>query len=205
MDNIDTSSTSRMKTSLQDIRKSLEKYITQEDQNEKIYDILNILEQESMTAKLIKESKLGKVVNQVKEKYEKISNEISTKAKHILIHWKKLIEASNVTDKHHISHHKIDPAQFKTDDNVDIQDDTELDRLKVIIGTLPTIRKSIYQIFYNLLIDSTDNLHSMSIAIKIEDALNQQSCNDATSKAYNNKAKSLLFNLKKNNVCLKLT
>ena len=195
---------SRVKTNLHDIRKSLEKYINQEDQNEKIFDILNILENENLTAKLIKESKLGKIVNQVKEKFDKVSNDISNKAKNILIQWKKIIEHGNHSsnDKHSI-HHKIDSANFNTDTSaIGNQNDLDLNKLKATIEMLPTIRKSIYQIFYNLLIDSTDNYHAISIAIQIEDALNQQSCNDASSKNYSNKAKSLLFNLKKNDVSI---
>lgn len=240
------------------MKKSLEKCLAAKDNIdnhiEPIADILAVLEHEQLTAQLIKDLKLGKIVNQVKERYEKIAGDLSNRAKLLLLRWKKIIEESthahggtsisstsggngvktdrshsqsltqsqdSKTSDHHGSKarreddHKPKAASVKLDNNIQpvqfVKSTTNNDgsnnkrvmssKQREVVDSLIALRRSIFQLFHDSFHQTCHDEHrSATLAIDIEEALHQQSIQNNSSNTYSSKAKSLLFNLKKNEV-----
>ena len=112
----------RVTQQLHDIRHSLEKDI-KDGNEEHILDLLCALETIPMTPALIKESKLGKVVALVKDKFDSSSSKVGGKSRSILVAWKKVMESTKAGNhsKGAIQHKtpgsprtSIEPAPFDT-------------------------------------------------------------------------------------------
>ena len=201
----------RMETELLEIKRSLEKALTEAENTEQIFDLLSALERTVLTPKLIKETKLGNVVASVRSKL-KGNAKICEKAVSLLASWKKIIESSMKSssttdgkDKDHIKkeHNKPNNATFVTTSNSSGGDTSlKLDKnaIQTKIQQLPPSRKSIYNILFSTLSVANTNDITSSVAMNIEEAINSQLSAESNLKAYTNKAKSLAFNLKKNNV-----
>jgi len=227
----------RRRESIYEMKKSLEKCLAAKDNIdnhiEPIADVLAALDSEQLTAQLIKDLKLGKIVNQVKERYEKTAADLSNRAKLLLLRWKKIIEESthgngvksdhshtqshgSKTYDHHGSNndHKAKVPSVKPVDNIvqpvqfvkSAPKDVVSKRVMSIqqreaVDSLTNLRRSIFQLFHDSFHQTCqDDNRSAALAIEVEEALHQQSTCDSSSNTYSTKAKSLLFNLKKNEV-----
>lgn len=199
--------TSHIKQKLIDIRKALEKVVHDEhkpDHEEQVLDELGVLESISMTAELIKESKLGKVVSSVKDKFENISASVSSKAKHILLNWKKIVEESQKAQKPAPTH----SSSSKTGESVakfnlaTYPESRSAEDLKSYISNLSSTRQAIVKIFTNCFKDSTSEGRAEAAGASIERELDIAFPADSTltSKQYSARAKLLSFNIKKNEV-----
>jgi len=239
----------RNRESIYEMKKSLEKCLAAKDNIdnhiEPIADVLAALEHEQLTAQLIKDLKLGKIVNQVKERYEKTAGDLSNRAKLLLLRWKKIIEESShvhgtstsgngvktdhsqsqsqgsKTSDHQGSKARrdddskpkaalgkldniIQPVQFvKSVPNNDSDGKKRVmsSQQKEVVDSLTALRRSIFQLFHDSFHQTCHDDHrSATLGIDVEEALHQQSIQSNSSNTYSSKAKSLLFNLKKNEV-----
>lgn len=237
------------------MKKSLEKCLAAKDNIdnhiEPIADVLAVLEHEQLTAQLIKDLKLGKIVNQVKERYEKTASDLSNRAKLLLLRWKKIIEESthgrgtsisstsgngvktdqsqsqsqsqeSKTSDHHggkarrDDDHKPKAASVKLDNIIHPvqfvksapKNDSSSNKgvmsskQREVVDSLTALRRSIFQLFHASFHQTCHDDHrSATLGIDVEEALHQQSIqSNSSSNTYSSKAKSLLFNLKKNEV-----
>jgi hypothetical protein len=190
---------SRIKQSLTDMRKSLEKLLLEDNEEEQIFDELTVLASIPVTADLIKESKLGKQISLIKEKYDSKSTKVTNKAKEILIAWKKIMEHhKSVPDetKHHVVEN-VAKFNSKTDASIAAHPD-----MRGYISLLTATRKSIVGVFTNIFKVSVNPGMAEGIAVGIEEALNNAFPSDVstTTKQYTVRAKLLSFNIKKNDV-----
>lgn len=201
---------SRIKQQLVEMRKSLEKLLVEEDEEEKLLDELVVLSAMPMTAELIRESKLGKVISNVKEKFDQKSHKIASKAKEILVDWKKIVEqqkfaAAISTSTASASHteHKHHTAELAATFNTKASEvSTSHPDFKAYLSTLTPTRKAIVLVFTNTFKTSANPAMSEKVAIGIEEALEGQfpSGDVSTAKQYTVRAKLLTFNIRKNDV-----
>jgi TFIIS helical bundle-like domain len=82
---------------IQDLRKSLEKAVKGNESAGAVMDILLAIETLKMTPDLIKDSKMGKVLVSIRTKFSAedslpASNDVTNKARDILVEWKKIVE-----------------------------------------------------------------------------------------------------------------
>ncbi len=205
----------RVKETLGEIRKSLEKLLNDETEDERIRDELAALAEIPMTPELIKDSKLGKIILNIREKYDSKDANISNQAKSILIGWKNIIEkhkhvaSSSSAVKDDNGGSKTDTHKGLTSANVakfnlstSVSSPSKPD-MKAYISQLPATRAAIVNVFSNIFKASANPAMSDSIAVGIEEAMQEQFPLDssASAKHYNVKAKLLSFNIKKNQVC----
>jgi len=189
------------------IRKSLDKLIHEESsQAEEVLDQLTALGQLFLPAHTIKELKLGNLLNNVKNKYKTTMPGVSEKATSIMVEWKKIMAEASVAGKHkspkdggkaHEHQHKhVEVAEFHTSSSVSAACSIFSSSS---IAALPPARKSMFTIFvtsFEPACKTTEEAHS--VALRVEDALNSHISSQTRLKEYTNKAKSLMFNLKKN-------
>ena len=219
----------RISTDLHDIKKQLEKCLPEINHEEQIYDLLCALDRIPLTPKLIKETKLGNVVSSIRGKFKESDPKISEKAISLLSSWKKLVEASMSEKRHVVAesgdqekhdkhekherhekhekkviHEKPTTANFVQPSSTPSSNfgAAKLDQLAVneTISRLPASRKIVFNIFLNTLKPSCAADLASSVALRIEEALFEQFQSDL--RGYTNKAKSLSFNLKKNEVSM---
>lgn len=186
----------RLKQLLLDQKKVLEISVSIQSQEEllnheeEVHSVLLAMEQCAITAKLIKDLKLGKLVAALKNKFEAASPKVSAKCKDILINWKKVAESSK-GDKAKGQNPVTDGGAISLKLKVPAGKSSQLEK-----PPLPKSRTAIIQIFTNSLKLSTDDSKAEEIAIDIETALND--LHIYTDKVYSSKAKTLSFNMKKN-------
>lgn len=167
---------------LMGLRKSLEKVVDDHSEQERIADELDAIAALKVTPNMIKDSKLGKILLKIREKFDK-SSSISNKAKDILINWKRIVEGNQKefsvkADTKVTIHRKPDfPVEYR--------------------NSLTSLRKSMVSIFQGIFKESPA---SEQISFHIEKALHDNFSSDSQQKTYNAKAKQLSFNLKKNEV-----
>ena len=207
----------RVSVELHDIKKSLEKCLPEINHEEQIFDLLCALDRIQLTPKLIKETKLGNLMSSIRNKFKETDIKISDKASALMSSWKKLIEVSmkekshpetaehNKHDKKEDYHHaKAVTANFVQSTPVTSSGaaSSKLDQstLNLAVNSLPASRKIVFNIFLNTMKPSCSAEAATSVALKIEEELYQQFPSEAMLKGYTNKAKSLSFNLKKNDV-----
>lgn len=200
--------TSHIKQKLVDIRKALDKVVHDDhkpDHEEQVMDELAVLESITMTAELIKESKLGKVVSSIKDKYENVSSKVATKAKEILLHWKKIMEDHQKSLKAPSQAHS---SSSKTGESVakfnltTYPDNNNNEDLQSYVNSLSASRQAIVKILTNCFKDVTTQKNAESIGAGIERELDLAHPADSsvTTKQYSARAKQLSFNIKKNEV-----
>jgi len=207
----------RVSTELHDIKKSLEKCLPEVAHEEQIFDLLCALDRIQLTPKLIKETKLGNLMSSIRNKFKETDPKISEKASALMSSWKKLIEVSMKEKSHPESghdkhdkkddHHHAKPAtanfvQPAPASSSGASSSSKLDQstLNHAVNSLPASRKIVFNIFLNTMKPSCSAEAATSVALKIEEELYQQFPSEAMLKGYTNKAKSLSFNLKKNDV-----
>jgi hypothetical protein len=195
---------------LHETKKSLDKLL-QETQIDPVYimDILNDIALTNMTTELIKDSKLGKTIASIIEKFDE-GSEVKQKAKDILTLWKKIIASkgsseSKTTKPNIAKSEKNEKGKLKSKSDIDV-DSKLIQNIHSIdvpdTSVLSLTRRKIYQIFASTFKISTNQKDAESIAAKIEKSLDEHfPCDDAkTNKAYKAKAQSLTFNLKQSEV-----
>lgn len=209
----------RASAGLHEIKKSLEKCLPEINHEEQIYDLLCALEKIQLTPKLIKETKLGNLMSSIRNKFKETDPKISEKASTLMAAWKKLIEVSmkekttesgeqSKKDDHH-HHAKAVTANFvqatSATSNSALSSKLDQSTLNQAVNSLPASRKIVFNIFLNTLKPSCAIETATSVALKIEEELYQQFPSEAQLKGYTNKAKSLSFNLKKNDVSVSIS
>lgn len=203
---------SRAEAELYEIKRSLEKSLAEAGHEEQIFDQLGALERAHVTPKTIKETRLGNTLAAVRGKFKTTDAKIAEKAAAIMANWKKIMEANmNKTAEDHGDGHK----EVKKDVNhkpaavsfVSVSSSSgsggthmDLASVEAKVNALPAARKTVYNILLTTLTESTPRNVAGSVALHIEEALNNSLSADSALKAYTNKAKSLAFNLKKNDV-----
>lgn len=208
--------TSHIKQKLVDIRKALDKVLHDDhkpDHEEQVLDELSALESITMTAELIKESKLGKVVSSIKDKFETVSTKVASKAKEILLHWKKIVEdhqkAQKASSQSHSSSSKTGETGVAKFNLTTYSDTHNANELKSYVLSLSASRQAIVKIFTNCFKDNTTKSNADRIGVSIERELDLVFPADSTvtAKQYSARAKLLSFNIKKNEVwiCILLT
>lgn len=199
----------RVVIELHDIKRSLEKCLQQDTNEEQISDLLSALERLQVTPKLIKESKLGNVIATIKSKFKATAPKLSEQAVQLLASWKRLVESS--TTEHHAEAVKDDkkdkpsPAKFVAPSSSSSRSAVDASAVSSNVNSLPANRKSIYTILLNTLKPACPEPVAMNVALQIEAAICAQFPVDSQLKAYTNKAKTLSFNVKKNEASLLFT
>lgn len=85
----------RLLTDVQELRKNLDKAVKSNEIPGKILDILKALEKVPFTPELVKESKIGKTLMSVKQKYSSepsVSKDVADAALNMMVRLKKLVE-----------------------------------------------------------------------------------------------------------------
>jgi hypothetical protein len=199
----------RIAEELSQIKRTLEKSLKSSDSDEKVFDLLNVIEGTQMTAQLIKESKLGKVISSIKDKFKESNPKISEKAISLMVSWKRTIEASQKPDtnasvaKHEKTEHTasiVKPAAAQFNQASSSQDKRPTG---VVINALPQARRTIFNILLNTLkSDSCAPEIATPVALRIENSINEAHPVESNNKLYSQKAQTLCFNLKKNEVSI---
>eukprot|EP00428_Durinskia_dybowskii_P060534 CAMPEP_0170377652 /NCGR_PEP_ID=MMETSP0117_2-20130122/12387_1 /TAXON_ID=400756 /ORGANISM="Durinskia baltica, Strain CSIRO CS-38" /LENGTH=289 /DNA_ID=CAMNT_0010632965 /DNA_START=45 /DNA_END=914 /DNA_ORIENTATION=+ len=201
---------SRVEVEVHEIKHSLEKHLNEINNEEQIFDLLCALERIQFTPKLIKETKLGNLVATIRGKFKSSQPNISDKAVSLLAGWKKMIEIaqnkksngdSTVSkDKRKDNNDKPTTAKFVTGNSHNNNSLGKLDSsiAHEKINSLSAPRRTIYNILYTSISANIPPEVAISVALNIEEALNKQTPAETMLKAYTSKAKSLAFNLKKN-------
>ena len=206
----------RVTAELHDIKKSLEKCLPEINHEEQIFDLLGALDRIQLTPKLIKEMKLGNLMSTIRNKFKESEPKISEKAAALMASWKKLIEMSMAenrqaeTGEHDKkeTHHslKVPTANFvqPAPPTSSSQKGSKLDQhsLNASVNALAPSRKIVFNIFLNTLKPSSTLENATAVALRIEEELFAQFPSESMIKGYTNKAKTLAFNLKKNDVSL---
>ncbi len=200
----------RVVLELHEIKRSLEKCLQQDTKEEQISDLLGALERLQVTPKLIKESKLGNVIATIKSKFKTSAPKLSEQAVQLLASWKRLVESSAAAAEHHAEagkddkKHQPSPAKFVAPSSSSSKS-VDASAVASAVNRLPASRKSVYTILLNTIKPACPEDVAMNVAIQIEAAVSTQFPVDSMLKAYTNKAKTLSFNLKKNEVNLHYT
>ena len=167
-------------------------------------DTLSALLVASVTPDLIKELKLGKIVSTLKEKLESVvndksarpdaiskANKLSGRCKEILLIWKRLIDEVRVADARKIKSTVIDGTKAVLVSPLQ----TTMD-----VAALSVARKQVLAILTNNL-KNGDKSNANSVADRIASAIEAEiHSKHSNEKDYLAKAKSLSFNMKKNEV-----
>ena len=205
---------SRVEVELSEIKRSLEKCLHELNNEEQIFDLLSALERVQFTPKLIKETKLGNVVATIRGKFKTINTKITDKSHALMASWKSIMDAAaksehstDAKDKEKEAKkekpHKPEPVSFSTSSSSSSYSSSgkvDMNAVQGKVNHLPVSRKSIYNILLATISPACAHETACSVALSIEEALNKQHPADSQLKAYTNKAKSLAFNLKKNEV-----
>lgn len=185
-----------------------------------------------ISANLIKELKLGKIISSLKEKLDKlisdssnnekviaVSQALSSSCKEVLLSWKRMIEskkkeeeslpAALATDHIDVAAKSAEAvsADYKPSlpDTISSESKKEAKKsqssqLANAMSELPANRRQVLVVLSNALkLTAKDSTASDSAAIRVEEAISTHNSNE---KNYLAKAKTLLFNLKKNEVRL---
>jgi len=193
---------------------------------ERILDTLTALSSTDVTSDLIKELKLGKAVSSLKEKFDTISTSqesssdstttakaFSLQCKDILLKWKRIVEASSSITKLEkkeppapvasvsICQQSPTATQTQITESSGVKSFTALNIVD-ISSSMSVARRQVLGIISKSLKGPTRkaSVNTDSIAIDVEEAIHSQFLSN--EKDYLAKAKSLTFNLKKNEVCV---
>jgi hypothetical protein len=203
---------SRVEAEMHEIKRSLEKCMAESEHDEQIFDELCALERVQVTPKVIKDTKMGNTLAAIRGKFKASNGKIADKAAALMAAWKKIMEASMQKGDGHgtegqketkkESHHKPPIANFVSPSSSSVSGNAHMDKAAVEskLNGLSSARKLVYNILLTTFTDTTPRDVASAVALSIEEALNKQMSAESMLKAYTNKAKSLAFNLKKNDV-----
>jgi hypothetical protein len=180
------------------IRTKLEKSLTAEEslenQESSILDMLKVVQETHVTPETISQSGLGKVISSIRKKYSTVSTAIGCLSSSIMLNWKKIVKNGK----------EEKPAQ--SGEKKVIADSVRLEQLRLLkqenfdrLSSISKPRMVAFNIFRNLFKEIED-IRAETLALDIEDGLNNMLSHDSMSKAYMAKARSLAFNISKNNV-----
>mmetsp|Transcript_2785 Transcript_2785/g.2918 ORF Transcript_2785/g.2918 Transcript_2785/m.2918 type:complete len:303 (+) Transcript_2785:252-1160(+) len=216
---------SRISSQIQDLKKALDKAIKNNDSAEAVMDILVAIEILPMTPELIKDSHLGKILVAVRTKFATEGTEVSSKAKDLLIEWKKIIEAQikkekdgkiekiEKTEKSEKSEKSVSdivspPKQIENDNVLHLKKATTPafsgglninETIKSEMQSFPEARKKVINLFIgHLKVNTTDLSKAENIAFSVDKAVDRVHSFDLDNKGYMGLVRSLAFNLKRN-------
>lgn len=190
------------------LKKTLQKYLKSSDQDpDYVLDVLINLENMELLPSMIKDSKIGNIVANIRETFAGSSDnakclEITKKAKDILLKWKKIIEMSEKSDKN-ISHQTIISSLTKSQVNY-TKDDVETKWIPCNYNSNGFSSNATRQKIANQFIEifSQDKITpevARSIGLQIEGNLCDMFPFDIDKKIYATKARTLAFNIRGNN------
>jgi len=165
------------------------------DESELVMDKLIAIEKTPMTSELITKSGLGNTIASIKEKFSDQSPLVSEKAKNILVLWKTIVKAQKNKPSTKTTTHRTTPS----DGTASIEDPTLNFKNEERLSLLNQPRMAVVNIFRNQFKEILPP-KAEKIALDIEEELNKKFPYDSVPKIYSSKAKSLSFNLAKNEV-----
>lgn len=204
---------SRVERQLTEYRISLEKEVD----DKSILDILEVLNKVPINIDLLRSTKIGTVLQEIKKKYS--NQEIGSVTKTLLTKWKKECESqldvkpmddnlkkymnNNIDDKvevkesrqkHILPNNNNDNKESKpeTDEN----DDNDEEGYNY--NELSQLRKKIVDLIMEHLKLNTNASIAKFLAFNVESSINKVHDSIHDNKSYLNKAKSLAYNIKKN-------
>lgn len=183
---------------LLDIRNKLEKYLAAEDNVENhessILDMLKVVQNTNVKPDTITQSGLGNVISSIRKKFSAHSTAIAELCHAILLHWKNILKQ--------VKEEKQVAGVVKRVD----ADSAGLEQLRLLkqqnqdrLLSLSKTRMATFNMFRNLL-KEMDNINAEKLALDIEEGLNNKYPHESSSKPYMAKARSLAFNISKNQV-----
>jgi transcription elongation factor S-II len=193
---------------------------------EEIWDMLQALTKVQMTEELLRESKIGVIVYETKKKFA-ADNRVHVEAKNLIAAWKKVVKpadpaakpaakpgaATTTTSSSSVvtvsasssSQSSSGRAEAKSETKTSTttteaaEDDDNADGTNEWYDGLSGARKKIVDVLSEQLKQSASNdSHARFLGCQIEDAVNKIFNAEKDKKAYTDKARSLLFNLKRN-------
>jgi hypothetical protein len=209
-----------LKSDIQQMRKSLQKAIT--DLNPEVaLDILIAIQQleNKLTPDIIKESKLGNIINSAREKFsasdstanDPVAANIATTAKEILLSWKKIMEKSSSITSPVASSSSSAATAAKTEEepkrSFEIMSKASncstWSISKLSSESINPQRQKIVSSFIDILrplFPKADVSVLTEVANSIERAVYAQIPFEQDAKAFSAKCRSLAFNIKRNEV-----
>jgi len=189
---------SRVETEMNNLRVSLEKGL-ESSETESMMDVLKALEQLPISIALLKSTKIGNTLQDVKKKFAE--SEVGTNARNLITKWKKDCEAQlpPKTPKSEANGSKegsvaSSTASLVRTPSTEIEDDAADE----LYDQLTPIRKTIMEMFTQCFKLNANGAVSRFLAFNVESSMDKLHSSLKDQKLYMNKAKSLAFNLKKN-------
>ena len=180
--------------------------------------MLQALTKVQMTEDLLRESKIGVIVYETKKKFS-VDNRVHIEAKNLIAAWKKVVKPADPAAKPVVvksssssevvsasssaqssSGHTEAKTETKTSTTTAAaEEDDTADGTNEMYDGLSAARKKIVDVLSQQLKQSTPNEGvARFLGCQIEDAINNTFDAEKDKKAYTDKARSLLFNLKRN-------
>ena len=208
---------SRIETEMSTLRLSLEKAL-EAGENETVLDILKALEKLPISIELLKSTKIGNALQDAKKKL--VEAEAGVAAKNLIAKWKKDCEAQLAASKSK----NVEKAAEKSSSSAsttpsiarssscDIEDEAADDLYDDLSPIRKTVRIQTLNVFFanfGQIMDmftqcfklNANTSISKFLAFNVESSIDALHSSLKDQKLYVNKAKSLAFNLKKNEVC----
>lgn len=201
-----------------ELRISLEKALSKEDNEEIIFDMLQALQRIKMTYDIIKDSGIGRTVNNVRKYKGMTAEKGGNLAKALVKEWREIYEASKLSPatvtvtatakssssvatsvmeckNKSIIVSSVEKKESTVSETRAGSDDEEL---SFPSSQLNEGRKKVYEHLRDCLQLSLTVPVSEAIAYNIESSIHKMHPYSKDSKPYTSKARSLIFNLKKN-------
>ncbi|RYG97609.1 hypothetical protein EON65_52585 [archaeon] len=198
---------SHVMTMLQDVKHDIERVIAKgdlENEEEIMHDMLSRVSEISMTPELIMKSGLGEMIATVREKFN-FSTKVPELARAILLSWRTIMKISKSkaapvkdTKPTNDASKKVVPVAASPSVPIASPPPKPAEPSVGRKISLPSERRPIYTVFYNIYKSSVSNQQAEQLALDIEEALHSQ--NQGNLKQYSAKAKTIAFNLNKNKV-----
>lgn len=199
---------SRVQKELQDLRRGLEKAV-KEDSTGMISDILANISTVTMTAELIKKSKLGKELIGVVSKYKTSSDPsevlISEKADEILNGFKKIVSESQESNKKAelIKRSPAIPERESQKSTSSVEDSangasSSSSSSSRSISSLSSLRQKIVKTFCGIFSPHCSMEQANALSFDIENAINAIHSQVSEEQQYKAKCTTLMLNIKKN-------
>lgn len=189
-------------------RTSLEKHVASETYEENmILDILEKLFVFPITVEILKTTKIGQVLQEIKSKFA--DKKAGSEARRLISKWKE--ECKKPGDKEKEKKVGAAPSSVKKDkkdspvtsaDSESTFDDNDTSYSEDKVNQLPPGRKKIFELLTSSLKINVIEEFASFVAFDIEQALNQNLNFERDQRGYIAKAKTLTFNLKNNEVSL---
>lgn len=203
---------SRKVETVKSLKSSLDKALGSScliDEEERIIDILKSLHNFQMDIVTLRETDIGSTLKETRKKF--VDSEIGLEAKKLTLKWKK--DCSEDSPKSPVVE-TCRPQSVVTETFSEEWDDEQFSRLSVVRRKV-CVEFAFVKSFLNLLcvkvmcllaealkLSCPDSNIAKFVAFEVESSINNQYSAEADAKSYLNKAKSLTFNFKNNEVII---